>query len=176
MRKNTVQLGRRGKKALVGGVAVAALAAGGIGTAAPAGAATATTSHACDSLTVTSVQLVFDYSDAAPAGPSVGDSAKFHDNILDAAGNVIGTRDGSAYIAYTDPSTGHLMATYDATFALPGGNVESVGVIDTVAANAGRTTTITGIGTSGGYAGKTGTVSNTKTTATEDSVTIRLCG
>lgn len=167
---------RRLGRGVTGLCAAVGLAAAGLVAAAPAGAASAATATGCVTIApLTSVQLVFDYTDVAPTGQSVGDTATFHDNILDGSGNVIGTRDGSAHIVYADPATGHLMAAYDATFFLPGGKVESAGLIDTVAASNGDTTTITGAGTSGIYLGKTGTVSNTKTSETEDAVSISLC-
>ncbi|MGF1428125.1 allene oxide cyclase barrel-like domain-containing protein [Kitasatospora sp. LaBMicrA B282] len=168
-----------GKRAL-GVTAALGLALAAAVVAAPAdadGSSTGTTaSTGCVALDqLTSQQVTFDYHDLPPAGTSVGDYATFHDNVLDANGAVIGTRDGTATIAWADPSTGHLIAVYDATFTFGDGSVESAGTIDTVAANSGTPTTISGFGLSGRYLGLTGTVTNQKTSPTVDSVHVDLC-
>lgn len=156
-------------------VAVAATAV--LATTAPAavaGTVPATTAdqEQCVSLgDLTSVQTSF----VTQGGPGIGESATFTDNILDSSGQTIGTRQGWVYIAYADPSTGDLMALYDAVFTLPSGLVDSSGVIDTADALAGKVTTIAGFGLTGAYAGMTGTVSNLKVTATTDTVNIDLC-
>jgi hypothetical protein len=160
-----------GSRRLLAGAAAACVMAA-LAATVPAGSAAMAAGNDCAVLSdLTSVQVT----DVTDGGPGIGESATFTDKILNAQGQVIGTRQGWAYIAYADPSTGDLIALYSAVFNLSSGIIESSGRIDTADTLTGKATVIHGTGLTGAYAGLTGTVSNQKVTDTTDTVAIDIC-
>jgi hypothetical protein len=140
------------------GALLGALAAAVCTAVVPAGSASAAALPAPVSLDgLKEVVISLTYNDVPPAGPSVGDTGTYVDDLYAADGTEIGQVTGTAHILYQDPASGDLYSLYDQTITLPGGTVHAEGLVNVEDEIAGDWVSVPAWGTSGKYLGLVGT-------------------
>ena len=143
-------LSRRGG-ALLGAVTAAVCTA-----VVPAGSASAASRPAPITFDgIDEVVTSLTYNDAAPAGPSVGDTGAYVDD-LNVDGSTIGVCTGTAHILWQDPATGDLYSLYDQDITLPGGSIHAEGIVNVSTEIAGGWVSVPAWGTGGKYLGHFG--------------------
>ncbi|MFJ6662257.1 hypothetical protein ACIQNG_38950 [Streptomyces sp. NPDC091377] len=162
-------------------VAAAAATALVIPAGTAAGAAEAAPGHGKGRSTCVTVSFIeqlvtTETTDAAPAGPSVGDVVITEDAVLDEDRNRIGTNDIQGVIIKQDAATGELFSLSASKYTLDTGVIRVAGIVNLTRLAAGETQKLPAAGLKGRYAGKTGELTWTLVSATESLNSIKLCG
>jgi hypothetical protein len=141
------------RSALLGALAAAVCTA-----VVPAGSASAASVPAPVSFdNLQEVVISLTYNDVPPAGPSVGDTGTYVDDLYTADGTEIGVVTGTADILYQDPASGDLYSLYNQSITLPGGTIHAEGLVNVDDEIAGDWVTVPAWGTGGKYRGLIGT-------------------